>query len=213
MSNGTKRIPPLPREQWTDAAREVFASLGEPNARENGSVSDIVMVMAQHPPMGRAFLEWSKYPLRDNSLPFRLLELLILRVAWRTRCQYEWHNHVRYALGAGWSLEDIAAIRAFPKDSARWAEPEWHILQSVDELFEQSRISDATWEGLGRHFDTPQKMDIVMTTGSYTMTAWAILSFGVQLEEDIDAIDFDLTTQSGKPPEGRAKFGTQSKSG
>jgi 4-carboxymuconolactone decarboxylase len=209
MTNQTRRIPPLPRERWTDEARDVFAVMGEPNARENGSVADIVMVLANHPAMGRSFLEWSKHPLRGNSLPFRLLETLILRVAWRTRCGYEWHNHVRYGLGAGLSLEDIAAIRDYPAEAVRWSESERLILQSVDEMFDNSRVSDATWSALGDHFDVHQKMDVVMTTGSYTMTAWAISSFGVQLEPDIDVIGFDLATSSGKPPEGRAKFGTK----
>jgi 4-carboxymuconolactone decarboxylase len=209
MSDKTRRIPPLPREQWTDEAREVLAVMGEPNAREAGSVADIVMVMANHPSMGRSFLEWSKHPLRTNSLPFRLLEMLILRVACRTRCGYEWHNHVRYALGAGLSLEDIAAIRDYPVASDRWSEPERLILQSVDELFDDNRLSDETWEALGDHFDVHQKMDVVMTTGSYTMTAWAISSFGVQLEPDVDVIGFDLGTKSGAPPEPRAKFGTK----
>ena len=209
MTQPPRRIPPLPRDKWTDEARDVFAVMGEPNARENGSVADIVMVLANHPAMGRSFLEWSKHPLRGNSLPFRLLEMLILRVAWRTCCGYEWHNHVRYGLGAGLSLEDIAAIRDFPSSAERWREAERLILQSVDELFDEHRLSDATWEALGAHFDTHQKMDVVMTTGSYTMTAWAISSFGVQLEPDIDVIGFDLTTKSGKPPKGRPKFGTK----
>lgn len=209
MSDQPRRVPPLPRDEWTDEARDVFAVMGEPNARENGSVADIVMVLANHPQMGRSFLEWSKHPLRGNSLPFRLLELLILRVAWRTRCSYEWHNHVRYALGAGLSLEDIAAIRDYPADAGRWAEPERLILQSVDELFDDSRLSDATWAALGSHFDMPQKMDVVMTAGSYAMTAWAISSFGVQLEPDVDVIGFDLATGSGASPEPRAKFGTK----
>ena len=88
MSDQERRIPPLPRDQWTEQARDVFAVMGEPNARENGSVADIVMVLANHPRMGRSFLEWSKHPLKTNSLPFPLLELLILRVAARTRCGY-----------------------------------------------------------------------------------------------------------------------------
>ena len=209
MSDQPRRIPPLPREQWTDEARDVFAVMGEPNARENGSVADIVMVLANHPAMGRSFLEWSKHPLRNNSLPFRLLELLILRVAARTRCGYEWHNHVRYALGAGLSLDQIGAIRDWPADSGQLDATERLVLQSVDELFDNSRLSDATWIALGAHFDVHQKMDIVMTTGSYTMTAWAISSLGVQLEPDIDVIGFDLGTRSGKPPEPRAKFGTR----
>jgi 4-carboxymuconolactone decarboxylase len=209
MTQPQRRIPPLPREQWTEQARDVFAVMGEPNARENGSVADIVMVLANHPAMGRSFLEWSKHPLRGNSLPFRLLEMLILRVAWRTRCGYEWHNHVRYGLGAGLSLDDIAAIRDFPAGAGRWTDAERLILQSVDELFDGNRLSDETWEALGGQFDVHQKMDVVMTTGSYTMTAWAISSFGVQLEPDIDMIGFDLTTASGNPPEGRPKFGTR----
>lgn len=209
MTEQQRRLPPLPREKWTEEARDVFAVMGEPNARENGSIADIVMVLANHPAMGRSFLEWSKHPLRNNSLPFRLLEVLILRVASRTRCGYEWHNHVRYGLGAGLSLEDIAAIRDWPADTGRLGETERLILRAVDELFDNSKLSDATWDALGGHFDTHQKMDIVMTTGSYTMTAWAISSFGVQLEPDVDVIGFDLRTRSGNAPEPRAKFGTK----
>lgn len=207
MTDQERRIAPLPREEWTDEARDVFAVLGEPNAREEGSRAEIVMVLANHPALGKSFLEWSKHPLRANTLPLRSLELLILRVAWRTKCQYEWHNHARYGLGAGLTLEDIAAIRDFPERADRWGDEDRLVLQSVDELFEESRISDATWDSLGKHFDTRQKMDLVMTTGSYVMTAWAISSFDVRLEDDIDVIGFDLETKSGKPPEPRAKPG------
>ena len=41
------RIPRLPREEWTDAAREVFSFWGEPHAWEEGSKTNIMMVMAK----------------------------------------------------------------------------------------------------------------------------------------------------------------------
>ena len=45
------RIPPLPREEWTDDSREVFAFWGEPNSWEEGSKTEIIQAMANHPPL------------------------------------------------------------------------------------------------------------------------------------------------------------------
>ena len=200
MTTKNRRIPNLPREEWTDAAREVFAFWGEPNAWEEGSRTNIMMVLAQHPAMAMPYSHWSKHLLMTNTLPVRALELLILRIAWRVKSQYEWHNHVGYGLNAGLTLEDIAAIRDYPADAGRWAEADRQVLQAVDDLMDDHRVSDATWEGLTHHFDTRQRMDLVMSIGHYVMTSWAISSFDVPVEGDVDLIGFDLRTASGKIP-------------
>ena len=54
------RVPKLPREEWTDAAREVFSFWGEPNSWEEGSRTNIMMVMAQHPDLGKAYNTFGK---------------------------------------------------------------------------------------------------------------------------------------------------------
>src|SRR5215468_2856688 len=109
------RIPPLPREELTDPAREVCAFWGEPNAWEEGSKTNIINTMAQHPPLGWVYGIWGKHLLMANTLDTRTLELIILRVAWRVKSVYEWHNHVGYGVNAGLTLDDIAAIRDFPE--------------------------------------------------------------------------------------------------
>jgi len=120
MSDIKPRIPPLPSDQWTDPAREVFAFWGEPNSWEEGSKTNIIMVLANHPAMAQAFNIWSRHLLMTNTLSTRVLELLILRVAWRVKSAYEWHNHVGYGLNAGLTLEEIAAVREFP--AGEWDE-------------------------------------------------------------------------------------------
>ena len=55
------RIPPLPRDQWTDEAREVFAFWGEPNAWEEGSKTSILPVMGHHPALGMAYNDKKDY--------------------------------------------------------------------------------------------------------------------------------------------------------
>lgn len=200
------RIAPLPRAEWTDAAREVFAFWGEPDAWENGSRTNSQMVMAQHPALAMAFNRFGKHVLIDNSAPARARELVTLRIAWHMKSQYEWHYHVGYALNLGMTLEQIADIGVGP-DAGTWGELDAAILRCVDELWQRSRVSDATWGVLAAHFSTEQLMDLIFALGQYVMLGWALAAFGVQIEDGVDAIGFDLRTRSGQPPEVRFKPG------
>jgi 4-carboxymuconolactone decarboxylase len=195
----TPRIPRFPKEEWTDEAREVFAFWGEPNAWEEGSKTNIISVMGTHPPLGKVYNAWGKHFLMGNTLNTRQLEIIILRVSWRVKSEYEWHNHVGYGMNAGLTLDDIAAIRDFPQGGS-WSEEEAALMRATDELIDSNKISDATWETLCTCFNTQQMMDLTFTIGHYVMTGWALASFGVEIEGGADAIGFDLRTQSGKIP-------------
>jgi 4-carboxymuconolactone decarboxylase len=193
------RIHPLPRAEWTDDAREVFAFWGEPNSWEEGSKTNVIMVMGNHPDLGKAFNVWGKHLLISNTLSTHQLELVILRVAWLVKSAYEWHNHVGYGLNAGLTLEQIAAIRDFP-DGGQWSPEDTIILSSVGELIDNGTLSDATWKALGGFLDKRQQMDLVFSIGHYVMTSWALSCFGVEIEGGADRIGFDLKTRSGRIP-------------
>jgi 4-carboxymuconolactone decarboxylase len=203
MTQLEQRIPPLPREEWTDASREVCAFWGEPNAWEEGSKTTIIMAMANHTDLAKAYNVWGKHLLMSNTLGTRVLEIIVLRVAAKVKSAYEWHNHVGYAMNAGLTLEDIAAIRDWtpqaPADP-RWSETEQAVLVAIDELIGQGTVTGPTWATLTKTFDKRQMMDLVFTIGHYVMTSWALSSFGVPIEGGADAIGFDLRTASGRIP-------------
>lgn len=199
MEEITQRILPLPREEWTDPAREVFSFWGEPNSWEEGSKTSIMMTMANHPDLGQAYNVWGKHILVTNTVPIRPREIIILRVGWNLKSEYEWHNHVGYALTAGMTLDEIAAVRTGP-DAESWSEEDRAVLTSVDELMQDGRISNATWATLSKYYNKQQLMDIVFCVGHYVMTGWAMSTFGVPLEEGADVIGFDLKTKSGRTP-------------
>ncbi len=200
MSDEIKtRIGPCPREEWTDAHREVYAFWGEPNAWDEGSKTNIIMTMGNHPDLGKVYNEWGKHFLMGNRLNTRQLEIIILRVSWLIKSAYEWHNHVGYGVNAGITLEEIAAIRDFPQ-GGNWNEEEAALLRACDEMIGDNKIGDATWATLSSIFDKRQMMDLTFTIGHYVMTGWALASFGVQIEGGADAIGFDLTTKSGRIP-------------
>lgn len=201
MSDSKERIGNLPRAEWTDEAREVFSFWGEPGAWENGSRTNLLMVMANHPRLGRAFNIFGKHLLLDSSIPVRPRELIVLRTSWHLKAQYEWHYHVGYALAAGMTMDEVAAIRTGPDDPVWQGKDEDRaVLRAVDELWEKSEISDESWAVLSRFFDKPQLMDLVFTIGHYVMLSWAIAAFRMPLEEGVDRIGFDLKTASGKSP-------------
>jgi 4-carboxymuconolactone decarboxylase len=199
MTELPQRIPLCPREEWTDDHREVFAFWGEPNSWEEGSKTNIIMTMGNHPALGKVYNQWGRHFLMTNTLNTRQLEILILRVSWLIKSVYEWHNHVGYGVNAGLTLEEIAAIRDFPEGGS-WHEEEAALLRACDEQLGQNRIGDETWATLTKFFNKQQMMDLVFTIGHYAMTGWALASFGVPVEGGADAISFDLTTKSGRIP-------------
>lgn len=199
MTDLPQRIPRCPREEWTDASREVQAFWGEPNSWEEGSKTEIIQAMANHPALGKVYNLWGRHFLMENSLNTRQLEIIILRVSWLIKSAYEWHNHVGYAMNAGITIEEIAAIRDFP-EGGDWNVEEAALLRACDEQLIENRIGDATWATLTNYFNKRQMMDLTFTIGHYAMTGWALASFGVPIEGGADAIGFDLRTKSGRIP-------------
>jgi 4-carboxymuconolactone decarboxylase len=198
-----QRITNLPRDEWTDQAREIFAFWGEPGAWDNGSKTNMQMVMAQHPPLPLAYNIFGKHLLLNSTLPVRPRELVVLRCAWHQKCEYEWHYHIGYGLTAGLTMAEMAAVREGP-DAPEFAgkDEDRAVLRAVDELVADNRISDATWAELSHFFSKQQIMDFVFTVGNYVMLGWAVASFGIPVEDGVDPIGFDMKARSGKDPQG-----------
>lgn len=195
------RIKWPPKESWTDATREVQAFWGEPNSWEEGSKTNIINIMANHPPLGMAFSHFGKYFMMQHTLNNRQLEIVVLRIAVLVNSPYEWHNHVGYAIQAGMTLEEIAAVRDFPEgDRSFFSEEEVAIMAACGELVSKNNLSDETWNTLAKTLRQEQMMDLVFLIGHYVMTSWALSAFGVPIEGGADAIGFDLKTKSGRTP-------------
>lgn len=194
------RIKWPPKETWTDATREVQSFWGEPNSWEEGSKTNIIQIMANHPPLGQAFNHFGKYFMMGHTLNKRQLEFVVLRVAVLVNSAYEWHNHVGYAIQEGITLEEIAQIRDFPDSDHNFTEEEVAMLTACGELISNNNLSDETWDTLKKTLSQEQMMDLVFLIGHYVMVSWAISSFGVPIEGGADAIGFDLKTKSGRTP-------------
>ena len=177
------RLPPLPADEWDEAVERALSGMLPPERLNPQEAGNALMTFARHPALTKAFLRFNVHLLYSSTLPPRVRELAILRVAHRRDCIYEWTQHVALAKKAGISDDEIAAVRRAGEGIAGDFEAfERAVLTGVDELDEKSQLSDETWATLGKRLDERQRMDYVFTVGCYTLVAMAFNTFGVELE-------------------------------
>ena len=182
MTVDAPRIPPVPRAEWTEAMRDLFAIFEGPQARENGSRFKAIMTLANHPELAQAWLGYNVFLSKNLTLPQRLCEIVILRVAWRLRSEYEWTQHVVIGETLGLSKEQIEALK---HDAAEpvWSELERTCLNVVDQLCANAQVEDATWSGLSKHLDRKQQLELLFLVGTYGMLAWVFNAIRVEPEQ------------------------------
>lgn len=190
-----ERVAPVPVEEWGDA--EVAAALTFlpedrmaqywPPTPESLRVPNVMGTMLRHPDLASAWFPYSAMLLRAGAIDDRLRELVILRVGWRTRSEYEWAQHVR--LGRRYGLTDAEFAAIGGAGTHEWTPLEADLLAATDELLDRYRVSDATWARLAEHLPVEQLMELVFVVGTYVTLAMAFRTFGVQPDPEFTEFD------------------------
>jgi alkylhydroperoxidase family enzyme len=173
------RLEPLAEEKWDDDTREMLERL-----KVDGRVFNIFRTLAAHPNLLKKWLVFGNHILNKSTLPPRERELLILRVGWLCRAEYEWGQHVVIGKKAGITDDEIDRIKEGP-DAPGWSEFDATLLRAVDELRAQAFISDAVWNALAASYDTRQLLDLIFTVGQYNLVSMALNTLGVRLDEGV----------------------------
>jgi 4-carboxymuconolactone decarboxylase len=195
VSGEAPRIPPLPTDEWSDEAVEALrGAYGEEGATRllSGSPSappmpNVLATMMRHPTLAGPFLSYNNVLLRAPTLEPRQRELMILRVAWRTRSEYEWVQHVRMAGRCGITETEVEAIGSVDGTTA-WTPLEADLLAATDQLLDRYRIDEDTWARLARQLDERQLLEVLFVVGTYTCLAMAFNSVGLALDPELDSV-------------------------
>jgi 4-carboxymuconolactone decarboxylase len=185
------RLAPLAAEGLNGADRELLRGRVSVADRYLSGLPDappmpgILGLLGHHPALGANWLSFSAGLLEDPVLEPLDRELLILRVAWRTQCRYEWAQHARMALSAGLTAEQVAAV-ASPADVACWSPAQQDLLLAADQMIEGHRVADATWERLAGRFDQRALLEVLFVIGSYVCLALVLNSAGLEPDPGAD---------------------------
>jgi 4-carboxymuconolactone decarboxylase len=194
VSDNSPRLAPLPTAQWSDeaiaAVRAAFGDAGAARLLATGPdaphVPNVLGTLMHHAGLTGPFLAYNAVLLNTPTLEPRWRELMILRVAWRTRAPYEWMQHVRMGQSLGITTDEIEAI-GDGADAGVWSPLEADLLAATDQLVDRYCITDDTWARLAEHLDERQLVEVLFVVGTYTCLAMVFNSVGLELDPDLDA--------------------------
>src|SRR5437763_17159905 len=137
----TDRMPPIPREQWTDAQ----AKAAEEFARMRGQdVFGPFALMLRSPEVMLRAAAMGEYMRYRTSLPSALNEFIILLTARHWSQQFEWHVHQPMALKAGLSDTIVSAVSKGRRPE-RMSADETIVYDFATELLRLQNVSDETY--------------------------------------------------------------------
>jgi len=174
------RLKPLAESEWSEEQRTILNYY----RRKSGKIYNIFLTMARHPVMMEKWQTFADYILNESTLPAREREILILRIGWLCRSEYEFGQHTRIANKAGLSPEEIVNITEGPK-APGWDPFDAALLQAADELQADAFISEATWNTLSKKYTEKQMIDVVMTIGAYNLVSMFLNTAGVQRDQKV----------------------------
>ena|ERR1700674_2417832 len=185
MSNrpATPRLAPVAAADLDAPAQELLSGATPPGS----PAANIFATLVRHPGLFRRWLPFGG-KLLAGKLPPRDRELLILRVAWRCRSEYEWGQHVLIGTSAGLADAEIRRIQDGP-DASGWDDRDATLIRAADELHDDSCLSDNTWRVLAARYDERQLIEVLMLVGHYHMVAFALNTLGVQREPGVPGFD------------------------
>jgi alkylhydroperoxidase family enzyme len=177
------RLRPLEANEWDEAAERIMQPFVE-----RGTAYNIFRTLTHYPELMRRWLVFANHVLFKSTLPPHQRELVILRIGYLCRSEYEWAQHVDIARQAGMSDEQIRVAKTGPETPGLTALDRL-LLQATDELHGDCHISDATWAGLSDHLDTKQIMDVVFAVGQYNLVSMVANTLGIQIDEGFTGWD------------------------
>ena len=133
-------------------------------------------MLANNEVMLRRVVGLSKSMRTVGTLPPRMRELVILHMARRHKCDFEWESHSRMSRGAGVDDADRNALE--DADLGRFGGTELLALR-FSEAVDEERVDDAIWDAIAAELDEGQMVELTVLAALYGMVARLVQAFGV----------------------------------
>ena len=148
-------------------------------AATGGGPPHLFTTLARHRRLLRKRLRFAGALMPGGVLARADSELLILRVAHNSGCDYEWRHHERIARTAGLSPEQIERVRKGHR-AVGWSPRQELLLRAADELHAERMVSDQLWEQLRRLMSDAELIELCMLVGHYEMLAMTLNALRVE---------------------------------
>ena len=175
------RLPAATRESVPQKHVDVYDEI----VKERGGpvVGGPVSVLLNSPEMAKRASHLSAYLRRDSTLSAKVQELAMITTAREMDCQYIWNAHAASGRREGLSDALVDAIRD-KKELPALAPDEAALVNYGREFFRTRRVSQNTFDAALSQFGVVGLTELTNLMGCYSMLAFNVNAFGVELPED-----------------------------
>ena len=165
----------------TPGTRPELAEVEARISAARGRISPLYQVLLNSPAVVQGWEAMLTAIRLNTSVPPRLRELIILRVATLNNAPYEFEAHVPHALAAGMPQALVDALRGGPAPAElQGLEPgEAEVLALTDAMTRDIEVPDAVFAPLRARYDDTQLVELAATVGAYNMVSRFLVALRV----------------------------------
>lgn len=119
---------------------------------------------------------------RGSSLDHTLREVVILRVGYLSKAEYELDQHRKVAKRVGLTDDLIEAIGQYPETDFEFEPTHEDFLKFTDAVVKETRPSDEVFDCVTRQVNRSQLVELVLLIGFYMMVSRVMNTFDLELE-------------------------------
>jgi 4-carboxymuconolactone decarboxylase len=172
----------MPRISLIDenATPEIAAIAMKIRGARGGQLHVFYKALLHTPTLASAWFEYNNAVRFKTGLGDRVRELVIMRVAFLTGCDYVWKVHeAQYAGPAGITPREVEALRDWRK-SGVYGEKESALLAYVDAMTQDVAVPDAVFDGMRKHFSEREILELTVLIGAYNMQTRLLRALDIQ---------------------------------
>jgi len=161
----------MARIPYADTADTAIAELAEQIQRERGGkVLNLYRMLLHSPPVARGWLNLFTAIRQQAKLGGRYRELAIMRIAVLNGADYEFKQHVPYALKEGLTQFQLDALAAGAAPEGL-TDADNAVLAYADAMTRNIRVPDEVFAAVRRHFPEREIVELTATVGGYNLVS------------------------------------------
>lgn len=166
-----------------NATPDIAALSAKIRGARGGTLHPFYRALMHAPGLASAWFDFNNAVCFQSGLGERVQELVIMRVAAMTGCDYVWKVHeTKYAAPAGIAPREIAAL-AQPGAPDVFGERESALLAYVDAMTRDVAVPDAVFGRLREHFSEREIVDATVLVAAYNMHARVLVALDIGPEK------------------------------
>lgn len=159
----------MARIEYADLNSPDIAPLVDRIKAERGKVLNLYGMLLHSPPVAEGWLKLFTAIRQQGSLSGRLRELVIMHIAVINQAEYEFDQHVPFALKEGITEAQLDALRAGSFEP--FTPIEQSVLAYADSMTRDVHVPDDVFAAVKPHFNERELVELTATIAGYNLVS------------------------------------------